>query len=131
MLKSLSALQRNALGQVLANHVGVAASWPDDGPFPVLRDIAFGRAPSTLTDGQRLVLRVAFDIYDGTGGNVSFVELVDGLAGDFVLLGLMGQVMLALIDGDGAAAFLKAHGIEADESVDAERAALLSRGTLQ
>mgnify|MGYP000923129984 FL=1 len=67
MLKSVSGVQRNAIGQMLAQYVNAQSMWPDDGPFPVLRDMAFGRAPSQFSDAQRVVLRIAFDIFDGSG----------------------------------------------------------------
>lgn len=131
MLKSVSAAQRNGVGQVLAQFVNVSSMWPDDGPFPLLRDMALGRAPSQLSDAQRLVLRVAFDVYDGSGGSVSFLEVMEGLAGQLDLLGAVTHLLLAMADGDGVSAMLKSHGIEVDETTDPERAALLSRGTLQ
>ena len=77
MLKSVSGVQRNAIGQMLAQYVNAQSMWPDDGPFPVLRDMAFGRAPSQFSDSQRVVLRIAFDIFDGSGGGVTLVEAAD------------------------------------------------------
>jgi hypothetical protein len=118
---------RPGVGPVRQRLVDVA----DDGPFPLLRDMALGRAPSQLSDAQRLVLRVAFDVYDGSGGSVSFLEVMEGLAGQLDLLGAVTHLLLAMADGDGVSAMLKSHGIEVDETTDPERAALLSRGTLQ
>lgn len=131
MLKCVSAVQRNALGQMLAQYVNAQSMWPDDGPFPVLRDMAFGRAPSQFSDAQRVVLRIAFDIFDGSGGGVTMVEAADALAGNVEALRSLVTLLLALSEQDAIGLMLKEHGIEADETTDPERAALLSRGTLQ
>lgn len=131
MLKCVNAVQRNALGQMLAQYVNVQSMWPDDGPFPVLREMAFGRAPSQLSDAQRVVLRIAFDIFDGSGGGVTLVEAADALAGNVEALRSIVTLLLALSEEDAVGLMLKEHGIDVDETVDPERAALLSRGTLQ
>ncbi len=131
MLKSVSGVQRNAIGQMLAQYVNAQSMWPDDGPFPVLRDMAFGRAPSQFSDAQRVVLRIAFDIFDGSGGGVTLVEAADALAGDVEGLRSLVTLFLALSEQDALGLMLKEHGIEVDETTDPERAALLSRGTLQ
>lgn len=133
MLKCVSAVQRNALGQMLAQYVNAHSMWPDDGPFPVLREMAFGRAPSQFSDAQRVVLRIAFDILDGGGGGVTVVEAADALAGvdNHQALRSLVTLLLALSEEDAVAGMLKEHGIEVSEAVDPERAALLSRGTLQ
>lgn len=131
MLKSVSGVQRNAIGQMLAQYVNAQSMWPDDGPFPVLRDMAFGRAPSQFSDAQRVVLRIAFDIFDGSGGGVTVVEAADALAGDVEGLRSLVTLFLALSEQDALGLMLKEHGIEVDETTDPERAALLSRGTLQ
>lgn len=131
MLKCVNAVQRNALGQMLAQYVNVQSMWPDDGPFPVLREMAFGRAPSQLSDAQRVVLRIAFDIFDGSGGGVTLVEAADALAGNVEALRSIVTLLLALSEEDAVGLMLKEHGIEVDETTDPERAAMLSRGTLQ
>lgn len=131
MLKSVSGVQRNAIGQMLAQYVNAQSMWPDDGPFPVLRDMAFGRAPSQFSDAQRVVLRIAFDIFDGSGGGVTLVDAADALAGDVEGLRSLVTLFLALSEQDALGLMLKEHGIEVDETTDPERAALLSRGTLQ
>lgn len=131
MLKSVNAVQRNALGQMLAQYVNAQSMWPDDGPFPVLRDMAFGRAPSQFSDAQRVVLRIALDIFDGSGGGVTLVEAADALAGKTEELRSIVTLLLALSEEDAVGLMLKEHGIEVDASVDPERAALLARGTLQ
>ncbi|MDX2009665.1 MAG: hypothetical protein SFW67_05725 [Myxococcaceae bacterium] len=131
MLKSVNAVQRNALGQMLAQYVNAQSMWPDDGPFPVLRDMALGRAPSQFSDAQRVVLRIAFDIFDGSGGGVTLVEAADALAGKTEELRSIVTLLLALSEEDAVGLMLKEHGIEVDASVDPERAALLARGTLQ
>ncbi len=131
MLKCVNAVQRNALGQMLAQYVNVQSMWPDDGPFPVLREMAFGRAPSQLSDAQRVVLRIAFDIFDGSGGGVTLVEAADALAGNVGALRSIVTLLLALSEEDAVGLMLKEHGIEVDETTDPERAAMLSRGTLQ
>ena len=131
MLKSVSGVQRNAIGQMLVQYVNAQSMWPDDGPFPVLRDMAFGRAPSQFSDAQRVVLRIAFDIFDGSGGGVTLVEAADALAGDVEGLRSLVTLFLALSEQDALGLMLKEHGIEVDETTDPERAALLSRGTLQ
>ena len=131
MLKCVNAVQRNALGQMLAQYVNVQSMWPDDGPFPVLREMAFGRAPSQLSDAQRVVLRIAFDIFDGSGGGVTLVEAADALAGNVGALRSIVTLLLALSEEDAVGRMLKEHGIEVDETTDPERAAMLSRGTLQ
>jgi hypothetical protein len=131
MLKSVNGVQRNAIGQMLAQYVNAQSMWPDDGPFPVLRDMAFGRAPSQFSDAQRVVLRIAFDIFDGSGGGVTLVDAADALAGDVEGLRSLVTLFLALSEQDALGLMLKEHGIEVDETTDPERAALLSRGTLQ
>lgn len=131
MLKCVNAVQRNALGQMLAQYVNMQSMWPDDGPFPVLREMAFGRAPSQLSDAQRVVLRIAFDIFDGSGGGVTLVEAADALAGNVEALRSIVTLLLALSEEDAVGLMLKEHGIEVDETTDPERAAMLSRGTLQ
>lgn len=131
MLKSVSGVQRNAIGQMLAQYVNAQSMWPDDGPFPVLRDMAFGRTPSQFSDAQRVVLRIAFDIFDGSGGGVTLVDAADALAGDVEGLRSLVTLFLALSEQDALGLMLKEHGIEVDETTDPERAALLSRGTLQ
>ncbi|MDP1914717.1 MAG: hypothetical protein Q8L14_00640 [Myxococcales bacterium] len=127
----MNAVQRNALGQMLAQYVNMQSMWPDDGPFPVLREMAFGRAPSQLSDAQRVVLRIAFDIFDGSGGGVTLVEAADALAGNVQALRSIVTLLLALSEEDAVGLMLKEHGIEVDETTDPERAAMLSRGTLQ
>jgi hypothetical protein len=118
---------------MLAQYVNAQSMWPDDGPFPVLREMAFGRAPSQFSDAQRVVLRIAFDILDGSGGGVTVVEAADALAGvdNHQSLRSIVTLLLALSEEDAVAGMLKEHGIEVSEAVDPERAALLSRGTLQ
>jgi hypothetical protein len=131
MLKSVNAVQRGALGQMLAQYVNARSLWPDDGPFPVLREMALGRAPSQFSAAQRVVLRIAFDIFDGSGGGVTLVEAADVLAGHTEELRSIVTLLLALSEEDAVGLMLKEHGIEVDASVDPERAALLARGTLQ
>lgn len=132
-MKSLTAAQRNGVGQLFAQYCAVSSLWPDDGPFPLLREMAMGRAPTTLTPQHQLLLRVAFDVYDGSGGGVSVAVVADGLAGHHDLLGALTQFLLGMLDPeDGIAAALKVHGIEVDEMTDAERVTQLARvGNLQ
>ena len=92
-----------------------------------------GRAPTTLTPPQQLLLRVAFDVYDGSSGGGSVAAVADGLAGYHDLLGALTQFLLGMLDPeDGIAAALKVHGIDVDEMTDAERVTQLARvGNLQ
>lgn len=71
---------KNDIGRAFAQLCGVGAMWTAEGPDPLLRDIAHERVPSQLKRQHFVLLRVAFDFYDGSG-NITFAEAFRRLDG--------------------------------------------------
>lgn len=69
----VDAALRNDVGRTFAFVVGLGALWTKDGPFPELREYVGARVGERLRSDQVLLLRVALDFYDGSGG----LRLVD------------------------------------------------------
>ena len=58
---------RNAIGSIFARECDVLESWGTDGPLPQLRDDVGEGRDGPLSTPQKALMRVALDLYDGTG----------------------------------------------------------------
>jgi hypothetical protein len=90
---------RNAVGRAFAFECGVRELWPEDGPRAELRTKVEARA---LPPAQLVLMRLALDFYDGSGGNLGFVEATrllmdcdgrDGMEGLFFLAEFIGSAL--------------------------------------
>lgn len=106
---------KNMVGRVFAREYGAPELWTDDGPFPLLREMAFGRTPSTLRDEQKVMLRVALDFYDGSG-QLGFAEAFARLEGHSNAVIDLSEFLTALASmPETMESWLEAHGYEGVE----------------
>jgi hypothetical protein len=90
---------RNEVGRAFAFECGVRELWPEEGPRGELRTKVEARA---LPPAQLVLMRFALDFYDGSGGNLGFVEATrllmdcdgrDGMEGLFFLAEFIGSAL--------------------------------------
>ena len=89
----------NEVGRAFAFECGVRESWLENGPAPELRTKVEAHA---LPPAQLMLLRFALDFYDGSGGNLGFVEATrllmdcdgrDGMEALFFLAEFIGSAL--------------------------------------
>lgn len=93
--------QRSAVVKMLLDGLGLGHMWtmagPTDKAVAVLEAIKAGNAPDVWSAGQVLMFRVAFDLWNGSGG-ASFADVLTELKPEWVTE--LGTIMLSLGQGD-------------------------------
>ncbi len=69
---------RNSVGRAFALECSLRELWGVEGPTAILRALVAQRA---LTPQQLVLMRIALDFYDGSGGSMGFVEAARALEG--------------------------------------------------
>jgi hypothetical protein len=92
--------------RALCTRAGVPDAWTPDGPAGVAFAVQEGRDP--LSSGQRVLVLVAWALWNGTG-DLTIARLLDVLDGEHVRA--LAGLLVARVDGaDAVDAWLRDHG---------------------
>ena len=84
---------RNAIGRIFARQCDVLELWEPDGPLPQLRDDVGEGRDGPLSTPQKALMRVALDLYDGTG-RITVREALAQMGGDIDIISTFAEFVM-------------------------------------